>query len=564
MTNVPRLTIALLFLLTPLSLPRPAVGATIHVPRDQETIQAAIDAASQGDTILVAAGTYQERIRMKKCVILRSVGDDAKGTLGLRRAEITVIDGGGSVGNGPGVAMADGSIIDGFTVTNVGEYDDAEWNHHHTTQGNQQSHQHIGQPGTPGIGVVGVTCVVRNNVVHHIGYTGIAIEGVRGQSCSPHVVQNVCYRNMGGGIGSMKGSAALIEANTCFENFYAGIGHDDASPTVINNTCYGNIRAGIGISHGACPIVRGNKCYQNRRAGIGTRTGTNTRPLIEGNDCYQNQMAGIGTEDEASPLIKGNRCYKNKLAGIGSRTRATPTIIANECFENEQVGVGHESDAATLLIDNHCHHNKAAGIGFDPCKNGRSRVINNRVTDNSLVAIGINSGWTVDLSGNELSRKDGMPPIVMVFDGAVATLSDNVIRGGGVAGVRVAGSVRMIQNKLICESMRRDGPPNFAVWGMPGSVVTMTNNHIQGWRHGLYASEASVTAAENTIRDFHETAMVVQNPRSPTNVFGNVAISLNPTDRSLRLNGDADIVANNRVLKDTPTGSTGEKTNVSQ
>jgi len=62
--------------------------------------------------------------------------------------------------------------------------------------------------------------------------------GAKGQRVSPHIVRNVTYRNMGGGIGSMKKSTAIIEENICFENFYAGIGHNDASPLVINNLCY--------------------------------------------------------------------------------------------------------------------------------------------------------------------------------------------------------------------------------------------------------------------------------------------------------------------------------------
>ena len=521
----------------------------LRVPQDHQTVQAAIDAAQDGDTVLVAAGTYRERLRLKPGLKLKSAGDDAPGKLGLARAEATIIDGSGENGEGAGITMASGATVDGFTVTNVGLYDDALWNKHHATQGEQQSHEHIGQPGTAGIAAIGVTCTIKNNIVHHVGYTGIAILGVDGRRCSPYVYRNICYRNMGGGIGSMRKSTAIIEENICFQNYYAGIGHNNSSPSVINNVCYENIRAGIGISEGSCPIVRGNKCYKNRRAGIGTRTGANTRPIIEDNECYENDMAGIGTREEAAPLIRNNRCYKNKLAGIGSRTHATPTIVGNECYENEKAGIGQRDDAVTMLIGNHCHHNKAAGIGFAACEAGRSTVMNNRVIDNALVAIGINPGWTVQLSGNELAREGGLPPIVMVFAGAEATFSDNVIRGGGVAGIRVAGKVRTDNNEFAGTSLRRGGPPNFGIWALPGADVTMTGNKIHGWRHGLHATEAVVTATKNTVSNFHNAAFVVQKSNSPANVYGNTAITKNPKDKVVSLSGESGVVTDNELAE---------------
>ncbi len=51
----------------------PSAAATIHVPDDQPTIQAGIDAASYGDTVLVACGTYSEHdIIMESGVCLTS------------------------------------------------------------------------------------------------------------------------------------------------------------------------------------------------------------------------------------------------------------------------------------------------------------------------------------------------------------------------------------------------------------------------------------------------------------------------------------------------------------
>ena len=124
----------------------PAWAGTLHVPKEHKTIQSGIDSAKAGDTVLVAPGTYRERLRLKPSITLKSAGDDAKGKLGLRRAEATVIDGNVVGAKGPGVAMAEGSTLDGFTVTGVGKYDDVLWKKHHATLGEEQPHRPPARP----------------------------------------------------------------------------------------------------------------------------------------------------------------------------------------------------------------------------------------------------------------------------------------------------------------------------------------------------------------------------------------------------------------------------------
>jgi len=74
---------------------------TIHVPGDQPTIQAGINAAHNGDTVLVAPGTYHEH-------------------LDYSRKRITVTS-----ESGPSVTVIDGSVGAGAVVALIGKRD--EW-----------------------------------------------------------------------------------------------------------------------------------------------------------------------------------------------------------------------------------------------------------------------------------------------------------------------------------------------------------------------------------------------------------------------------------------------------
>ena len=82
-----------------------ASSATIYVPDDYPTIQAAVDAANPGDTIKVAAGTYPENLTVEKRVSLLGENRD------------TIIDGGGD--NTAIWVKVSKVSISGFTVQNV-------------------------------------------------------------------------------------------------------------------------------------------------------------------------------------------------------------------------------------------------------------------------------------------------------------------------------------------------------------------------------------------------------------------------------------------------------------
>lgn len=509
------------FALLAVATAQSAFAATLRVPQDHQTIQAAIDASSTGDTITVAPGKYPERIQLKQGIILRSDGDDAKGTDGLKRSEATVIDGGGKEGAAPGVVMAEGSTLDGFTITNVGVYDEVLWKKHFDSQGEELGDEEgsvQAEGTTPAISIQGVSCTVTHCIVHHNGDVGIGILGKEKTKTAPLITENFVYRNMGGGIGVAEGAEPIIRGNTCKENLRAGIGCRKANPIITDNLCFQNVRAGIGCREGSKPVMRGNKCYQNRRAGIGIRM-EGTTPVVEANECYENEMAGIGCRDGASPILRNNVCRKNKLAGIGCNG-ASPLIVGNECTENAQAGIGLQGQATVVIRGNKCH-------------------------DNGQVAIGVTGGSTAIITKNELSRTGGVPPIIAVKDRSTATIQDNRISGGGVAAVLVQGKATVSGNSFVGIGAKQGN----AIWVWENSTATISDNSFDGYRTAVNSTKATVVVTGNTIKQFQGTAIIVKDSQKPAHVYGNTAKSTDPKAKVADVQGPSGIVEEN-VLKE--------------
>lgn len=382
--------IATLFFLTASA----ASAVTIYVPDDHLTIQGAITASTDGDSVIVRPGTYAEAIDfLGKAITLQSEQGPDVTTIDAT----TVYDRVVTFVNGEGPD----SRLEGFTLTGGWVY--------------------------PSGGGGGILC----------------------SDASPTIVDNVVDDNYstgpGGGISVTGASAApLIEGNTISNNS-SGIGvYSGATPTILRNTISDNGWSGIEMRDSS-PIIQENLITRNDGSyGAGIWVRYNSEPVIEGNTISDNVALQVGGgicvgEDNGSPYahilnntITGNSAGTSGGGGIavdayGSGGSASADIIGNTISDNWTSsfwgsGGGIYAYVATLLVEDNVisgNQAQAGGGGGIWMRETAADIINNRITDNQI---------TTDAQGAGIYYMDG-----------AATMSGNVIAynttlgdGGGV------------------------------------------------------------------------------------------------------------------------------------
>lgn len=353
--------------------------STINVPASAPTIQAGINAASNGDTVLVAPGTYFENIDfMGKAITVTSSGGPA----------VTTIDGGQK---GIVVNFANNetraSVINGFTIT-----DDA--------------------PPLP------AQVTVRA--------FGILVAGA-----NPTITNNIITNNRGYGIEISFGSA-YISGNTISYTSTAGdpsqdfgCDYDDGDgiyiggtsntplgpPVIDHNTIEQNVGhcLGGGIGLYAAPlstIISNNIIANNQSLGFGGGVyETNGSVSLYQNLIYNNVsgVAGggvylsMGSEDGATgPLnvfVTNNTIYGNTIS--------LNTLIEDAWVDGSQVALpGYVSQAGffnNLIIANDSYSAFACWPTYQYLSGAPPVVLNSDVINTGGVSYG---GWCTSPAGN--------------------------------------------------------------------------------------------------------------------------------------------------------------------
>ncbi len=406
----------------------PVAGSRRLVPQNYATIQAAIDSAHNGDTVLVSDGTYYENIRFKgKSIVVASTYLTTGDTSHIAK---TIIDGshatdpnGGSV-----VCFADNedttSVLCGFTITG----------------GTGTSY--FGPDGTTWREGGGVFCdsagakLVSNNIV-----LNRVIGGASG----------------GGGVGTVSFGATplwlVLEDNRITDNYVLGT----------SGNTWGT-GGGVDVNGMSFRVV-GNVIERDTAIGVSIAIGgglnlyglTTSAPFPEGfvqGNIFRNNIAnGIPSGGDGAATGAGVFCYSTG-----------PVVFTENTFEG---------NIATAVLN-------GWAIGGGICIDDREAVGPGRkwLTHNQFVGNHV-QGQNVENWGGAIDLFHTVATVTGNLISANTAAGSNDARGGGIQAIR---SSFQIENNIITENQSTTSGGGLQVQNAPdvGTEQMIANNTFVG------------------------------------------------------------------------------------
>lgn len=304
-----------------------AAQTTIHVPADEPTIQAAIDAAKNGDTVLVSPGTYNENLDFKGKAITVTTGATS-----FADATAVIVNG---TTDGPVVNFATNepasAVLNGFTL-----------------QGGHSNSQTI----AGGIFISNASPTVTNNIVLNNLGCGIYIVNLASPLIQGNDVKGTSYSNDSGyqcnsqygaapegtGIALSRAGTVQLIGNTIEDNTQNENGTG-------NTPGYG---AGVSIYQGSEALLQNNVIRNNvgdASPGLNSFIAPTKLILIQ-NLFYGNTNGGAASpiqvllEGASSAPYPSITEVNNTIAGVGGgesigyQWASSTSTIANNLFIN--------------------------------------------------------------------------------------------------------------------------------------------------------------------------------------------------------------------------------------
>lgn len=380
---------AVLFLLWTASF---ASGAELSVPETYGTIQAAVDASSDGDIILVSSGTYTENVNIRNSVEIRSRSG----------AQTTIVH----PLNTESYAFrvrTDNVTIEGFTVAG----------------------------GT----IAGAAAILVNPEVRGcrligniIGTPAVSnVYGINLAGChDSYLENNICQNNTQYGIVMTQSTGNTLIRNTIQSNgTYGLLVYNSSNNEIIENTFTQNATRAIVLTQiSENNLISGNVIHDSY-SGIRVWTASNNR--IIGNTMTNGTSHAILIDhDSTGNEVSGNLC-QGFVYGAGVQLWDTGVnTISGNTFSQNNVGVGLQNTTDCIISDNICMLNTDSGITASYASQN-NRIFNNQLIDGTDMGFGLYDALNNEIYSNVISNNAGEG--IGVFSSGTNTIYQNTVSG---------------------------------------------------------------------------------------------------------------------------------------
>ena len=326
---------------------------------DYTTIQAAVTAASEYDTVYVYNGTYNENVDITTAhLTLEGEGRDV--------VTVTAASSANHVFN----VTADYVNISGFTATGAIETGNAgihlfDADHCHIDNNNASSNCY-------GIHLYSSSnCTLTNNTANSNNHYGICLYF----SSNNMITNNTANSNNYNGIYLCSSSNNMITNNTA-SNDHNGIciGSSSNYNTFTSNTASNNYY-GIYLSSSSNNNLTSNTANSNNNNGIHLDSSSNN--MLTGNNASSNNYYGIYLSSSSNNNLTSNTANSNDNNGIHLQSSSNNnTLTENTASSNNYYGIYLSSSSNNMLTGNNASSNNHYGIYL-------SSSSNNNLTSNT-------------------------------------------------------------------------------------------------------------------------------------------------------------------------------------
>jgi hypothetical protein len=365
-------------------------AAIIHVPADQPTIQAAINAAQNGDIVVVAPGTYFENINFAGKAIKVTSANGTKVTIidGGHANSVVTFDGGegltselrgftiqngnaggrnGNAGDGGGILISNASpTITGNIVTNntacdsgagIEVYFSSALIENNIVSHNSQSGCTGGGGGGICVGGAGAAQIIGNIIENNSWISGegggIELDAAGKLTVKNNIIRGNSGNGRGGGIDLTNSSDALIVQNLIYQNtasqgsgIYFGVPDGYRGPLLVNNTIVGTTSSLQGSAVYADGFYNQVQLFNNLMIGAsGTSavycdaTYGQNPPTFTNNDAYSPNGSGLQGTCSAQGSTNGNISADPQFVSSVSNFQLTAGSPAIDAGDNSVPGL---------------------------------------------------------------------------------------------------------------------------------------------------------------------------------------------------------------------------------